>query len=361
MSACVSLVGHNPSAAESARALCAVLVEEAGPQTIYCCARVIWRQKHVRTDADLTEILLPPLLRVAPEHKGTIREIDAALSTLMRAGKQKLVIDFVTKLLSAPDCALALEEFQMFSNALEKSEHLPATLVAWLRSAAPALCSGAVSLHGGDDLAGQIVSLPSEAVAMPANEQAFVCRKAVAYFFFQPVTAASILVSFLRSCDAEAREEITGLLFMPLLQNYGGGPRDYLEGLDDKDPAHAAVVEALAENRRYMEGLTKGDDIRELAPSEHQRLVAHMRQRDEATQTFKAAREQSVLRHFVKNSTILYGRSSLNYFGGAGGRRAVETELQPHSVSMELPRMLVVDPLGLEYLLWRFRNEELEA
>lgn len=358
VSACVSLADRHPSLAEPARVLCDALVQTAGPSTAHFCARAIWLRKVAQTDAALAEILLRPLQNIMPSNKGTVRELDFALGELMKAGAQTLAIDFVTSVLGTPGCKLALKEFHMFSSALAKSALFPATIVRWLKTGAPALCEGLVSLMTGDSLSGQVVTLPTAVVAMPADKQLFVCRKAVGYFFFQPITAASIVVSFLRNCAPEARDEVAELLFMPLLRNYGGDMRDYLETVATGDPAHPAIVAALDVNRRYLEGMSKVGVIAEMAPSEHQRLIEHMRRRDEAAQTFKMAREQSVLMQFVKNSTILYGKRSLNYVGAGEARRVVETELQPHSVSMEMPRMMNIDPVGLDYLLRTLRNEK---
>jgi len=361
ITACVRLAEKQPTTLEAARAVCLSLVAAAGPHTIHFCARAIWLQPIVQNDKALAQILLSPLMQVPPSNKGTVREIDYGLNNLMKAGSEDTAIEFVTTLLGAADCELSLDELKMFSIALEKSSKFPATLVAWLRTGAPALCRGLVSLLSGDSLSGQVIILPEEVVAITPDEQIFVCRKAVGYFFLQPVTAASIVTSFLRHATEESRDQITGLLFMPLLQNYGGDVLDYLEGIQDTDAASPSVKEVLAANREYLDGVSKVGELRELAPSEHQRLIEHMRQRDEAAQTFRIAREQSVLLQFIKRSTLLHGRSSLSYVDVGDGQQAHEMELTPHSVKMELPRMSIVDPVGLDYLLLRLRNEELIA
>lgn len=343
---------------EEARALCASLTEAAGPHTIHFCARAIWRRKIAQTDDALVATLLKPLMGINPANKGTVRELDFALGALADAGRETQVADFIATLLGTEHCELALKEFPLFSAKLEKSAQLGATVVAWLKTGNPTLCDGVVGLLTERHDEDRALSLSADVVAMSAKEQYFVCRKAIGYFFVHPVIAASIVVSFLRAPDADAAEAIGELLFMPLLQNYGGAIRVYLEGMEKNDPAFEPVAAALAKNEEYIGGLRTAGEIKEMAPSEYQRMIEHMRRRDEAAQTFKLAREKSVLIQLVKRSTILYGRRSLSYISDGVSRRAIEMEMHPHSYSMELPRMLTIDPLGLEYLTRLYRNEE---
>lgn len=359
--ATVSIANKEDAPLADARALCASAVNHAGPHTTHFCARAIWRHKLAATDEELAQILLRPLSNVIPANKGTVRELDFALGALADNGREPEAIEFVTQMLRKPDCELELNEFPMFSGKLEKSAQLNPTVVAWLKSGAPALCEGLVKLltdhHDGD----RILSLGADDVAMSADEQIFVCRKAIGYFFIHPLIAASIVISFSRAPAEGVGDALAELLFMPLLLNYGGSVREYLETIESSDAAFNAATSALEKNKIYVEGMRDAGDIKELAPTEHQRMIEHMRRRDEAVQTFKMAREKSVLMQFVKRSTILYGRKSLSYIGDGKQRRAIEMDMAPHSYFMELPRMLTIDPIGLDYLMRLYRNEALPS
>ena len=73
----------------------------------------------------------------------------------------------------------------------------------------------------------------------------------------------------------------------------------------------------------------------------------------------KAAQAQSVFFNLVRHSTMLYGIRSLSYvedFNG-GPRRPMEMELGTQGVTMTLPRLDMLDPIGLQLLLVRFRGE----
>lgn len=357
--ATIAIASQGGAPLEEARSLCAALVENAGPHTTHFAARAIWRHKIAQSDDALMKTLLVPLMDVIPANKGTVRELDFALGALAESGRDSEAIAFMTALLPKAGGALDLSEFHMFAGTLEKSAALNTTLVAWLKSGEPTLCEGLVKLlterHDGE----RIFSLSATDVAMSAEEQIFVCRKAIGYFFIHPVIAASIAVSFLRAPAEDAVEALTDLLFAPLLLNYGGNVREYLEKVETSDPAFNAVTAALEKNKAYVEGMRKAGDVKELAPSEYQRMIEHMRRRDEAVQAFKMAREKSMLMQLVKRSTILYGRKSLSYIGDGDERRAIEMDMSPHSYFMELPRMLTIDPVGLDYLMRLYRSEEL--
>jgi hypothetical protein len=55
---------------------------------------------------------------------------------------------------------------------------------------------------------------------------------------------------------------------------------------------------------------------------------------------------------------ILYGNRSSTYVKAPNEtRRAVEMELKSHGVSFEMPRIGIVDPVGLDVLIRVFRAE----
>ncbi len=76
----------------------------------------------------------------------------------------------------------------------------------------------------------------------------------------------------------------------------------------------------------------------------------------------KGAEKESIFLNLVKRSIILYGKRSITYIEGPGGeRRPVEMELKPHNISIEYPRLDVIDPFGLDYKLRVFRAERFRS
>ena len=146
-----------------------------------------------------------------------------------------------------------------------------------------------------------------------AEHKIFLCKKAIGYFFIQPVIAASILLAILRDCDDEVATVVSDLLFDPLLINYGGELKDYLESIPEADPAAKPVRAALDARSQYLSGIRSTGLIRELLPSEHRRQIQRMRLQEQSREIHKQAREQSVFHNLVHRVVLLYGRRSLTY------------------------------------------------
>ena len=107
----------------------------------------------------------------------------------------------------------------------------------------------------------------------------YLARKAIGYWFVQPVAAASFIVSLLRHAPDATAGELRALLLDPLLLNYGGATRAYLEQVagDASDQAARHVTPVLAEYEQHLEGLRSVGEIPELRPSERQRRIEHER------------------------------------------------------------------------------------
>lgn len=330
-----------------------------GDHTLYRAALVLWSAK-AALSAELIELLLSALTAVNPAHKGTIGFLDQALSSLVERGFDEPAINFVTDLLSRPDSGIELSEFNSFATAVLSRP--PATfnivVMRWLLTGVPALCDGLEKLFRARERSAKPLDLAMG--DLPDAEAFFVCRKAVGYFFMQPVVAGSILVSTLRTAGPDLADAVGNLLFDPLLVNYSGELREYLEKLEPSDPARARVRAVLDRADAYVEGLRSTGRIKELHPSEHRRQLERTRWADQMRKAMKDAHKESVFYNLMRRSVLLYGRRSVTFVSSPSGeRQAVEMDLQSHGVSHEWPRQEIVDPVGLDEILKRFRFEQI--
>jgi hypothetical protein len=335
--------------------------EMAGPNAKFCCARALWSHAKALPE-QLVPLLLRPLQSLDPSHKGTIRELDHGLATLLETPHADHAAEFITALFSSAEGALTLSEFPSFGRKLIEgpSARFHGVLISWLLSGNRALCEGLSGLLRGDDLSGTPLNIALAEFHLSPVQQLFLCRKAIGFFFLQPVTAASILISVLRACDDEVAGEVRSLLFEPLLLNYGGTIREYFNGIDPEDRAWPHVKTAIELQERYLTDLRSAGTIKELHPSEHERQIEHLRFHDDMQKAHKEAQKASVLLSLVRRSVLLYGKRSITYVEGPGKeRRPVEMELKSHGVTIEMPRMEIVDPRGLDYMLRVFRVERL--
>ncbi|MHC1698598.1 MAG: hypothetical protein AB9919_11170 [Geobacteraceae bacterium] len=336
------------------------LVEGAGEFTLHQAAHMLWAYSKA-LQSEIVASLLQALERINPANKGTVNELDLGLQALLKLGYDKAAIDYITELLSRPDDSLELNELDSFTRTLVagSQERLSRIVVKWLLLGKPRLCDGLAKAIRSRDLEGPPLDLCAEDLAISSSAQIFLCRKAIGWFFLKSTTAASVLVSVLRFCDEETALEVKNLLVNILLLNYSG-VQNYLEGLAPDDAAKSHINQALAEHEAYHSAIVAIPLIKELQPSEHQRRIEQLRMVDQMRDAQKKADSESVLLSMVKHSVLLYGTRSLSFIKDfEDSLRPFEMDLKPYSISFEIPRMEIVDPVGLDYMLRVFRTERM--
>lgn len=335
------------------------LLEGAGELTLHQGARVLWAHpKALRPE--IVVAITAALRGVNPANRGTIEELDLGVRALLETGYEEEALQLVTHLASSNQ-GLELSAFSSFMQTLVDGapERLSMAAARWLRGGDRNLCDGlaeAMRQLGRDEVE---LTLRAEDIGDDPSLQIFICRKAIGYFFLQPRLAASVLVSVLRHCRDDVAEKIQDLLMDCLLVNYGG-VRAYLERIGADDPAKPRVDAALAGNDAYLAALRAIPEIKELRPSEHDRRIERIRRHDAMAAAHKEAQKNSVLLSLIKRSVILYGNRTLSFIAdGHKALKPIETDLNRLEVSFEMPRMLFVDPIGLDFKLRVFRNERI--
>lgn len=340
-------------------ALLRQLIDDPDVQIAHAAARLIWTSSGARRPK-----VYPMLMKRAAlgdqSNASWINDLDLSLKALFEGGHSEYVVDFVREEFSDPN-GFALEKLKGFLQALVAGPNdiLARAIVSWLLDGSAQLCHALSNAFGPEQDDARIIHAENALRGLSDVQQIFVCRKAIGWFLLKARTAASVIVSLLRSCSSKVAEQAQGLLLSPLLANYGG-LREYLLSIDPSDNAHAHVQAALDQNESYLEGCRKVPEIRELHPSEAHRGIQRVRMTDQGREIAKMAREQSVLWRLVKNSVILYGSRSIGFVPERDGTlRRYEMDLHPHGFSFELPRMEITDPVTLDYLMRVFRTERL--
>lgn len=337
-----------------AERVCAV----GGPQVNLACARILFAHAKALSK-EVLALLLRPLTSLDVSHEVTIEVLDVGLATLLDTSHADQAIEFLAELLPS-GLDLTLEDFPSFGSALLRAPNrlFQKVLVAWMLSGKHVLCEGVSSLLRGRQQSEQPLDLAISDSSLSPDQQAFICRKAIGYFFLQPVVAGSIIVSVLRTCDDSVVEFARTLLFDPLLRNYGGKIKEYLCGIAAIDPAYHHVQLPLKEAEQYLDSIRAVGNVKELHPSESQRQTVRVRDRDEMRKAHKQAMNQSVLLSLVSRSVILHGRRTVTFVEEPGKkRRPMEMDLKSHSIEFELPRTEIIDPIGLDLMLRVFRAE----
>jgi hypothetical protein len=343
--------------------LVATICESPNPATLFACARAVsFFGKTL--DGGVLLLLLGRLKTLDPQDKGTVETLDHALSLLLNSTHSKHALTFAEELLVSTGDQLDLTDFDSFSYALLQLPPVKFNeiFVSWMISGIPSLCRGLSSLLASADRRETPLDLSLQIGGLSSKQKLFLCRKAIGYLFLHPIVAASVLVSVLRTdLCRDTATEVRNLLFNPLLLNYEGSVREFLQTIAQEDISHPYLVTVIEENQRYLDGLHSTGAIKEIEPTEHQRQVEMLRNNDQARQIHKDAMKKSILHDLVSHSVVLYGRRTLAYLEGPNGKRTpFEMDLQEHGMSIELPRMDVIDPIGLDCMIRVFRVETLK-
>lgn len=281
--------------------------------------------------------------------------LGATLSHLIGGVYHDLAIDSLTELLSTDGRSLALGALQGVEYSLVSLDQsrLFAVAVRWFRTGDQKLCEVVAELLGplhqvqpfDTSLGGQ---------GLTGSELIALCHKAIGYMLLTPVIAASFIVAAMRANDGSVQSDLTQLLLQTLLINYGATVVTYLERIAKTDIAYPSVRKALKLYRAYEKGLHVDSAIKELSPSSYQRGAVRQKHYIEGRQIRKSAERQSVFSGLVHRSTLLYGRKALTYAGGSG-KAPVSMEMKTIRTSFEMPRLQIIDPVGLDWLMRVFR------
>lgn len=330
-----------------------------GPFCVHQSAQLLWNVKACRSP-ELIEVLVASVAYVDPSNKGTLDVLDMALERLLNEGNRAIAIGLLRTLVLRTDQKFDAGSFDSFARSLVKNgKALPELVIPWLGSGEPRLCNAVSTFLKRPEEDRVILDLDFSGYS--ETQIYFICRKSIGYMFLQPVTATSVLVSALRGASEPLADGIVELLFDPMLTNYGGELRRYLEAVSASDPAYAGVQKALERQKAYVEGLEKAENIPELHPSEYRRQLERIRQVDFNREVNRKAHLQSIFRDIVRRSVLLHGSGSVTFVDdGAGGRRPISMQMHPHEYSVEWPRMEVVDPVGRDFMIRTFRAEKLK-
>ncbi|KUL92586.1 hypothetical protein DK26_28265 [Bosea sp. WAO] len=299
--------------------------------------------------------------KVAIGNRGTLENIDAAGGKLVSHGRLDEALALITPLIAAHGELASFETLDGFSYALLQlaPDQLAKVMVGWLLSCNPNLGRATLSLvgdyHGDSPL---VLEVDRATRGLADADRVLLAHRAIGYLFLHPITAASLVLGLLRGVAEAPRNAMAEILFDPLLINYSGELADWLgdRAKIASDPAQPVIEELLGRLDAYIDGLRKAGRIKELRPSERERLIESHRQHESMRQAHKQAEKKSILMSVVSRSVLLYGNRSISRFEGPDGKtQRHEMKLHSFSHSIESPRLDILEPFDLDYTLRLFR------
>ncbi|WP_175784197.1 hypothetical protein [Burkholderia ambifaria] len=332
----------------------------AGGKLAHSQAAQMIVQKGKNAHESVQQALLVTCYAISPSDVESVCGLDFVAYTLAQRGESEQAEALVRHFIERGKDKVSAAEFGSFFREYTKNENSGAMLVlAWLGSESYALRNAAQEIVGTMYNNGP----PIFDIDVPSQSSAnaiYLARKVVGYLFVYPITAASLLMCILKTCQDDDAKEIAELLFDPLLLNFSGSVAEYLGQLKERGehPGLRHVSDALSRLEQYISALNKVGVVKELAPSERQRFIERHQRQQAMEAAYKAMEEKSIFRALASRSVILYGRRSINYITDLSGN-SQRSEIDMHTIShrSELPRMSIFDPTELEHQLFVFRVE----
>jgi len=310
---------------------------------------------------ELSPAIVKPLTaimhRVSIGNHGTIRDIGAAAGKLADKNRLDEALALVTPLLSQYEELTSLEPLGSLNYHLLQlpADQLAQTIITWLLACDANLGRATLALVGDHHGDNPLILAPATATAaLNDPERVLLAHRAIGWLFVHPVTAASLLVGLLDGAGDAVQKSLAGLLFDPLLINFSGSVGDWIadQSKSLSHPAQPILAELITRLETYIDGLRSPGRIKELRPSERERLIENHRQHESMRQAYKASEKSSILASFATRQVLLYGTRSISYFEGVDGKQQrSETKMHSLTHSTESARLNILEPFDLDYML----------
>ncbi|MEX2940756.1 hypothetical protein [Serratia fonticola] len=333
-------------------------------EVLYAAAQIL-AFHYAHLESDVVNELFVTLSEIDSQDTHVIEVVDVALANILKAGNVEQVQVYLEGVFLKGNAGFNLDMFDSLSYQLLDSplKILEGWVVRWLRLGDYNLCkqmSDGLFNTGGEAFS---FDIDFSTYNLNENEYGYLARKAIGTFFTKAVIMTSILISLLKSAPASAIKEIETLLVDIVLTNYSGVATKYINTISERSDLkiNEIIKRVLADFDSYLTGLRVIKYVPELFPSERERQLEWQRHCDSTAEAMKAARKKSLFSSLMSESILLYGNHSISWIQDAllqPEPRRIETPLASFSHSYEIPRMDVVDPLGLQLMIISFRREE---
>ena len=290
----------------------------------------------------------------------TIQFIDSILGKWDLDGDRRRVLRFLRHLLSSGDNAIDLEALDSFQHKLTNG---PGDLLGWyvvslLLTGDTRLSLAAEGLLPEEEApAGLDIDLTE--FALDSGWVPFLARKILGYCLIKRAGASALLLSCLRAASSESRADLETLVLTHFLINYPGEVEWFEASVSPNDPAEVSVQRLSSSLTRYLEGLHRTGFCAAFQPSTRELLLQGQRQADLARTIWEEAKKRSVMYQLVPTSVLLYGSGSVYYVHADKDTdpQRKEMSLASYRQEIDIPRLEVLDPVGLQHAIVRFRLE----
>lgn len=357
--ACGPVVARGGVEREYGTHLLRTALEQGGDHTLHAGAELLWLHG-VQLPREVVTPIFDGLRNVSPEHTGTIGRIDLAISGLLGTELRPQALSLLSSLLESAKVSIADLGSTMI--ALSRDAGLSALATEWFASGRRELCQaiGEIVQHHHQDTTRLRFDDAHLVAAGETADRYFIGKRAVGFLFAKPKATIAFLCSLMTGVDSDVDTAIRHLILDPMLINYPGSGREALESCREgaSEELQRSIDGLIQSLQEYLEMLGGGQRLKALEVPEADREAYRRYMTVTMEESMREAEKKSAILSLVHRSTILYGRSSINYVLQAdGSSRRMEVPMSTHGVSVEFPRMSNIDPVGLSFRLRVLRNE----
>ena len=329
------------------------------PETVYTLAFGLQTRRNIYSPA-MIDATFSALQHTGKQDLHTIAAIDSILYQWDLDGDRQRVLAFLIQLLSHSDDAIEFATLRDFRHRLgnEHGAVLGWYIVSLLLTGDFRLCRAASQLlpynetRDGLDIDLSPFSLKSPWVL-------YLSRKILGYCIVNKESAAALLLSCLRAVSDTDRSELEDLVRDRFLMNYLTATEWFEAAVSSNDPAQQSVRRLSQSMSSYVTELDQAGSCSAFRPNERERQLEAYRLGDFVRGVQKKAEEGSIFSSIVHKSTMLHGTASIAYIyrNADGDPDRQEISLGSLEHAAEIPRMEVMDPVGLHYAIYLFRSE----
>jgi hypothetical protein len=356
-----------------------VLAEMAGradQRVKHAVAQVLFLRGEDHLHSDWYQRALLQVADVPSTHAQTIRHLDASARRFLDAEhpSPEKALDFLREFVvrrtngGKPDELLSGMIASLRDNFFGEFR---SELTRWLASSEPDLHRMAANMYkhfdqieAGED-SGRRFHLSKEVLDdLGEQKVVHVVKRACGYVAGGGTLLADLVISALyrEPSSDELMSFVGDMLTEHVLYNYPEGGRDVLEDYAE-DTEKALIVEvarkALKESARYYEELQDLPHLKEFRPPSRRKYLLRKALHDQQTKIKEQAWEQSDILSLFSHQPLKYGRAFFSDHGPEGFSEPARLGRFSHST--EMPRGANIDPVGMEYQRFRWRQAGLEG
>lgn len=191
----------------------------------------------------------------------------------------------------------------------------------------------------------------------------FIAHKAVSCLFAYPEMLLHFLIHLMEASTEAEASDIANLIYHFILINYPHQKENTIKWKNNLHPHNQIELDRIAEEiENYLQNIKSIPEIKELHPPTENIIEYDRYQSETMARQFDDISQKSVFMQLFTPIRMLYGHKAIfkQELNQQGNR--TEIEMVSHSVSMAMPRMLLIDKDDFEFglkifLLERYNNE----